>query len=445
MSNLQQESGAINAKLLFNISIIALFTTGVSFSLRGATATDIKTGIFDKLDITTAGATIAGLGAIAFLSSSATILLISAFLDKLGMKTTLTIASIAMIVGTSLISFAHFVAPESAYLVIWMGMFITGIGWGCTEGTINPLATALYPNDTTHRLNVLHAWWPGGIIVGALLAYFLGEMKIPWYVVLVTGILPAAVYLVMLRGQTFPKTNSAQMGVSAGQSIAEAFRRPSVFVWLGIMLLTASTELAPGQWVDIALTQIVGMKGILLLAFVSGIMFVMRYFAGPIAHRISPVGLLLASSVFALGGLVLLSKASSPATALTAAAVWGMGVCFMWPTMMAVVADRYPRGGAWFLGLIASAGGAAIYFVLPRLGKIYDAALVQAAGGADKIAGLTPEQIPLAVKAQAAAASFEAIAVLPAILMGVFGVILVFEKLTGGFKKDHSAASKIVT
>jgi MFS family permease len=427
---------AVNAKLLFNIAIIALFTTGMSFSIRAATSLDIKTDIFDKLDITTAAATIAGLIGIAFLSSSVTILLISAFLDRLGMKTTLTIAAVCMSLGSLIVALAHIVSPESAYLTIWIGMFLTGIGWGCTEGTINPLATALYPSDTTRRLNVLHAWWPGGIIVGALLAYFLGTIAIPWYIIVLTTIIPAAVYLIMLRGQTFPKTNSAQMGVSAGQSITEAFRKPSFFVWFAVMFMTASTELAPGQWVDIALTQTVGMKGILLLAFVSGIMFVMRYFAGPIAHRISSVGLLLLSSIFALAGLMLLSQVTSPTTALIAAAVWGMGVCFMWPTMMAVVADRYPRGGAWLLGLIASAGGAAIYFVLPKLGAIYDAALMKAAGGADKMATLNPEQIPLAVKAQAAAASFEAISILPAILIGVFATILVVEKIRGGYKNN---------
>jgi MFS family permease len=430
------DRAATDARLLFKIAIIALFTTGMSFSVRAATSLDIKTGIFDKLDITTAAATTAGLIGIAFLSSSATILLISAFLDRLGMKTTLTIAGVSLSLGSLIVGLANFVPPDSAYLTIWIGMFLTGIGWGCTEGTINPLATALYPGDTTNRLNVLHAWWPAGIIVGALLSYFLGRIAIPWYLIVLTTLAPAVVYLILLRGQTFPKTNSAQMGVSAQQSIAEAFRKPSFFVWFAVMFMTASTELAPGQWVDIALTQTVGMKGILLLAFVSGIMFVMRYFAGPIAHRISSVGLLLLSSLFALAGLLLLSRASSPLTALIAAAVWGMGVCFMWPTMMAVVADRYPRGGAWLLGLIASAGGAAIYFVLPKLGAIYDAALIKAAGGADKIAGLNPDQIPLSVKAQAAAASFEAISLLPAILVGVFATILVVEKMRGGYKSN---------
>ena len=99
--------------------------------------------------------------------------------------------------------------------------------------------------------------------------------------------------------------------------------------WVAMLMFgTASTELAPGQWVDLALTHIVGMRGILLLVFVSGLMFVMRHFAGPLAHRLSPVGLLLMSSIFALAGLNLLSVASSPATAIAASAIWGIGVCY---------------------------------------------------------------------------------------------------------------------
>ena len=89
--------------------------------------------------------------------------------------------------------------------------------------------------------------------------------------------------------------------------LREIFRRPSFFVWFVLMFGTASTELAPGQWVDLTLTHIVGMRGILLLVFVSGLMFVMRHFAGPLAHRLSPVGLLLVSSMFALVGLHLLA------------------------------------------------------------------------------------------------------------------------------------------
>jgi MFS family permease len=155
----------------------------------------------------------------------------------------------------------------------------------------------------------------------------------------------------------------------------------------------------------------------------------MRHFAGPIAHRISSIGLMLVSSILALAGLLLLSNASNPFTALVAAAVWGVGVCFMWPTMMAIAADRYPRGGAWAIGLIASAGALAIYFVLPWLGGMYDRALADSAGGTTGTAGLAPAEM-LAAQAKAAAQSFKVVAIFPAILIAVFGLILLMEKLT---------------
>ncbi len=420
---------SVNERRLFTIGVIALFTSALSFSMRAALAADIKSSVFDITDPATAGAMIGSALGIAFLSFAITTLLISPLLDKIGMKNTLTAAGLCFIGGSAVIALGHVAPPEWAYRTIWLGMFLNGVGWGCTEGTINPMTTAIYPDDKTHRLNVLHAWWPAGLIVGGLLGYFIGTIGLPWYQAILVVIVPSIVFLVLLRGQVFPKTGSAQMGVSTTEMLTEVVRRPTFLVWFGIMFLTASTELAPGQWVDIALTQVVGMRGILLLVFVSGIMFVMRHFAGPIAHRISSVGLMLVSSVLALAGLLLLSNASSPVTALVAAAVWGVGVCFMWPTMMAIVADRYPRGGAWAIGLIASAGALAIYAVLPQLGGIYDRALADAAGGAAAIATLDPAALQ-AAQGAAAAQSFKAIAVFPAVLTGIFAVIMLVEKLT---------------
>ncbi len=436
MTVMQSEFGGINAKRLFMIGVIALFTSAFSFSMRAALAADIKSSVFDITNPANAGELIGGALGIAFLSSSITIFLISPLLDKIGMKNTLMIAGLSMIVGSLIIALGHFAPPEWAYRTIWLGMLVNGIGWGCTEGTINPMTTAIYPDDKTHRLNVLHAWWPAGLIAGGLLGYFVGMTGVPWYVSVLTVIIPSLVYLALLRGQAFPKTGSAQMGVSTPEMLSQVFKSPTFIIWFAIMFLTASTELAPGQWVDIALTQVVGMRGILLLVFVSGIMFVMRHFAGPIAHRISSVGLMFVSSVLALAGLLLLSSASSPVTAIFAAFVWGMGVCFMWPTMMAIVADRYPRGGAWLIGLIASAGGLAIYFVLPELGGLYDKALADAAGGVANVSALAPADLA-AAKAQAAAQSFKAIAYFPAILTVVFGLIILLEKLT----KHRLAAS----
>ncbi len=424
---------------LFTIAVLALFTAALSFSMRAALAGEIKTSVFDPIDASGSGEMIGAALGVAFLGFAITTFVISPLLDKIGMKVALMGAGISFLLGTAITALGQFVGPDWAYRSIWGGMLLMGIGWGFTEGTVNPMTAALYPDDKTHRMNVLHAWWPAGLIIGGVAGYVIGLAKLPWYISILIVALPAIAFLVMLKGQVFPKTESHSMGVSTGEMIGEIFRRPSFLIWFAIMFLTASTELAPGQWVDFALSELVGMRGILLLVFVSGIMFIGRHFAGPIAHKISSVGLLFASSILAFVGLQLLGTASSPATAIIAAAVWGMGVCFLWPTMLAIAAERYPRGGAWTIGLIASAGAIAIYFVLPKLGAIYDAAMAKAAGGADRIAALPPAELT-AAKAAAAATAFDTVSIFPAILIGIFGLILIVERT----RPFHNAPPKVV-
>src|SRR3954470_19953295 len=147
------------------------------------------------------------------------------------------------------------------------------------------------------------------------------------------------------------------------------------------MFLTAASELAPGQWVDFALSRTVGMPGILLLVYVSGLMFVMRHFAGSLVERISPIGILWFSCLGASLGLWALSYADSPTTGLLAATLWGTGVCYMWPTMLATASERFPRGGALLMGLMGTAGTLSIQFVLPLMGAIYDRTKISVAGG----------------------------------------------------------------
>jgi MFS family permease len=402
------KSTDFNPRRLFLIGVLALFTAALSASLRAALATDITNEAFGG-----SGELIGTALGVAFLSFAVTTFLVSPLLDWIGMKRVMVMAGLCFIAAALTIAWGHWAPPEWAYATIWTGMMLNGIGWGCTEGAINPMTASIYPNDKTHRLNVLHAWWPAGLIAGGLFGYTIGEINAPWYLAILVIIIPSVVFLGLIMGQNFPKTESHDLGVRPVEMLTEIIRHSSFFIWFALMFLTASTELAPGQWVDIALTEVVGMRGILLLVFVSGIMFVMRHFAGPIAHRISSVGLLFVSSIFATIGLLLLANANSPASALVAAAIWGVGVCFMWPTMLAIAAERYPRGGAWTIGLIASAGAMAIYFVLPKLGAIYDDAI---AGGATKVV--------------AATSSFEALAWFPAILTVSFGLILLIERFS---------------
>ena len=185
-------------------------------------------------------------------------------------------------------------------------------------------------------------------------------------------------------------SRSTDAPVTAGEMLRATFRQPTIFLWVVLMMFTASTEFAPGQWVDVALSQIVGMRGILLLAYVSGLMFVMRHFAGPLVKRLSNVGLLVFSAVFATAGLFALGCAHDPASALIAATGWGFGVCYFWPTMLATVAERYPRSGTMVFGLMGAAGAASTYVVLPILGGVYDRAKLAAAGGERRSGGACP-------------------------------------------------------
>ena len=187
-------------------------------------------------------------------------------------------------------------------------------------------------------------------------------------------------------------------------------------------MLTTKSELAPGQWVDLALSNVSGIQGIFLLVYVSALMFVMRHFAGPIAARVSPVGLLWFSSLFAALGLYALSLADTPVLAFAAATVWGIGVCYMYPTMLASVAERYPRGGAFFLGLMGFAGGLATQFVLPQMGRIFDEAKLMAAGGVDRLAGLSGAELAEVLRF-ASVESFQSVAIIPVVLLPIFGVI----------------------
>jgi hypothetical protein len=195
--------------------------------------------------------------------------------------------------------------------------------------------------------------------------------------------------------------------------------------------LTAASELAPGQWVDIALTRTVGMKGIILLIYVSGLMFVMRHFAGTLVHKLSPIGLLWVSCFLASTGLLLLSVANSPITGLLAATVWGTGVCYM----LASASERFPRGGALLIGLMGTAGTLSIKFVLPWMGNIFDKTKIQVAGGEEAFKALTGDKLHEVLGA-AAQKSFRMVAILPAILLVVFGAIWLYDRARGGYKAE---------
>ncbi len=431
--NVDRHAGYKKSRLFF-ASSLALAMAGFNASMRANTAADLQRIFLDPIDKVRSAEMIGGILGLPFLGYAVTIAIGSPLLDFIGMGLLLPLSGIFFSAGMVIMMLAGTLASgPDVYNILWLGALVTGIGWGMVETVINPLITTLYPDEKTGKLNTLHAWWPGGLVIGGLLGVAMSNFGIGWQVKLGLVFLPAALLVGLCVGLKFPPTERKAAGIPAREMFRELFN-PLFFILFASMFLTAASELAPGQWVDLALSRTVHMPGILLLVYVSGLMFLMRHFAGPLVHKLSPVGVLWFSSLGAALGLVALSVANSPVTALLAATVWGTGVCYMWPTMLAAASERFPRGGALLLGLMGTAGTLSIQFVLPMMGSIFDDKKVELAGGAAAFQALQPGPELDRILGIAAQTSFRFVAVLPALLLIVFAGIWFYDRSKGGYR-----------
>jgi len=421
---------------LFLVSSLALATAGINASLRAATAADLQRVFLDPVDKVHSAEHIGNILGVPRFIFKQTIAIGSPLLDIIGMGLLLPLSAILFSAGMLIMIFAGSLASGAAiYRVLWVGAVVAGVGWGLVETVINPLIATLYTDQKTARLNAVHAWWPGGLVMGGLLGVGMSTWGLGWQAKLGVVFLPAVAVVVLSAGLKFPPTERAAAGVSMNQMFRE-LGNPLFAVLFGSMFLTAASELAPGQWVDLALSRTVHMPGILLLVYVSALMFLMRHFAGPLVDKLSPIGVLWFSCLMASAGLVALSFAESPATGLLAATLWGTGVCYMWPTMLATASERFPRGGALLMGLMGTAGTLSIQFVLPLMGAIFDHKKVAVAGGPVAFQALPPGPALERVLGIAAQTSFRSVAILPAILLVVFGAIWLFDRSTGGYRSQ---------
>lgn len=425
---------------LFLASCVALIVTAMSFAIRGDIMGDLE-GAF-TLSKTQLGM-IAGT---AFWGFTLAMVIGGPLCDVLGMKRLVVIAFVGHLAGILITIFA------TGFWTLYAGTLAIGIANGFVEAACNPLIATVYPGEKTRKLNQFHVWFPGGIVIGALGAYALSNMGTNgeglgglgslWQWKMGLMLVPLMAYGVLFLGQRFPVTERVASGVSTGAMFKECLR-PLFILMIACMFLTASTELGPGQWIPNILTFTAGVSGILVLAWINGLMAVGRQFAGPVVHRLSPPGVLLASAVLAAIGLFLLSRANSGVTAFAAATVFALGVCYFWPTMLGFVAERLPKTGALGLSLMGGAGMLAVAFVLPIMGRIYDRntdeaipegftreALLAAAPGSAEGAMWAEAQ------AVGGAATLGAVAVVPLVLVVAFGAIYFYFRSRGGYRPE---------
>ena len=385
---------------LFNASCIALVTTSMTFAIRAGMLDQWKTEFglsYEQVGV---------IASMAFYGFPAATVLGGIILDSIGMRRMLQIAFFTHLVGLLLTIFA------GGFWTLLISTFLVGFANGSVEAACNPMVASLYPDRKTTMLNRFHVWFPGGIVIGAVVGFLMSQVGLDWRLQCAIILLPALAYGWMFYGQAFPRTERVESGVSSADMFKAVFANP-LFTFLAVcMVLTANTELSTGQWID-ALLKSTGVQPLLVLAFINGVMALGRFYAGPVVHRLNPTGMLLGSSVFAALGLYLLSHAQGLGI-WGAALVFAVGVCYFWPTMLGFVAEYIPKSGALGLSLLGGVGMLATGIFQPVIGKWYDKNLAAATAQ-----GLTDQQATLA----AGQNTLSNVGVLPLMLLVAFGIL----------------------
>src|SRR5258706_11054003 len=353
-----QDSGSVdpkNAQRLLWAGFMAILAAGVGFSIRGGILGDWGTQFgFTQTELgQITGGGLVGFGVIILLGAliADTIgygkLMIFAFVMHF-LSAIVTLAATPIYKATG--------NKEAAYWCLYIGMFMFAIGNGTAEAVVNPLVATLFPRNKTHYLNILHAVWPGGLVVRGLASYFLVG-KARWETQMSLFMIPVVAYGLMCIGRRFPKSEASVHGVGFGEMLAE-FAAPVLLLLLVIHALLGYVELGTDSWISNITGNILASreKGLLLFVYTSTLMFALRFFAGPIVEKISPLGLLFVGATCGAIGLTFLGSATTGLFVVIAASIYGIGKTFLWPTMLAVVSERFPKGGAITIGAMGGIG-----------------------------------------------------------------------------------------
>jgi len=334
------------------------------------------------------------------------IILFSLVIDKVGYKFSMMFAFacqfIWAIMGVTALAIAEGNPGLAGGLIFWGGL-ILALGNGTVEAFINPVVATMFDKEKTKWLNILHAGWPGGLVVAGVITILLGGA--PWTLKLGIIAIPALAYFFMLIKQTFPVQERVAAGVSYKDMLSEfgilgalvvgflmtlqlmdffptgpkwlfvllgvgtvaafgAYTRnmgnPLLFVLILIMMPLATTEIGTDGWIAGIMASVVDFHGGWILVYTSVIMMLLRFQAGPIVHKLSPLGLLVASAVLAIAGLMALSGAQGVAMIFGAATLYALGKTFFWPTMLGIVSEQTPKGGALTLNALSGIGMLAV-------------------------------------------------------------------------------------
>ena len=421
-------------KILFWGCFIALITTSYAFISRmilcgGQFKTDF--GMDDVVAGQLQGAGIWPFGV--------SIIVFSLFIDRIGYKVAMVFSFVSYLIYTAMAFMAYQAihgvtgdalveAQKHGHQLLYWGSIILGLGNGSVEAYANPIVTTMFSTDKAKWLNRLHAGWPGGLVLGGLCTIALANNP-DWRITLGLILIPAFIFFFILATLKFPKSEREQAGVSYLAMLKElgAFGalvgfglvfaqlgQPDVFGWgtttswvltgvvvvgfaivtksfgrfllaflIIIMMPQATTELGTNGWITALMEdpmKAAGYNSAWVLVYTSAIMLVLRFVAGPLIHKFSPVGLLAACSALAGLGILALSQTAHAGTGtiFAAATLFGVGITFFWPTILGLTSEQCPRGGALTLNAMGGIGMLAVGILgAPFLGYMQESSTTQ--------------------------------------------------------------------
>ena len=388
----------INKKRLFNASSLALVVTALTFAIRanllGVLGQEFSLTPKEIGEITSA----------AFWGFTIAMFIGGPLCDYLGMRRMFFLAFIGHLLGIVLTIYSF------GYYTLFFSTLLVGFGNGFVESASYAMVSSMYAEEKAKKINDWHIWFPGGIVIGGVLAYLLVLGGFGWKVQMFVMIPPTLAYGWMFYKQKFPTSERIRNGVSNKSMVKECFR-PLFVVMIFCMFLTGATELGTNQWI-VELLSNIGVPSILLLVFINGIMVIGRANAGFILKRVSITGLLFFSAVFAFIGLLWLGNAQGYA-AFAAAGVFAVGICFFWPTMIGFVSEYLPKTGPLGMSLMGGVGLLSTSLFLPLFGLVYE----------NQMEMLAIQESITDIKLTAGANTLLHVSILPAFLIVLFGLL----------------------
>jgi MFS family permease len=504
-------------KILFWGCFIALITTSYAFISRIILCTGPQFATDFGLDKVMVG----GLVGAGIWSFGVSIIVFSLFIDRIGYKVAMIFSFVSYLIYTAMAFAAYnsihglsgealIAGQKHGYQLLYWGSIILGLGNGTVESYANPIVSTMFNMDKVKWLNRLHAGWPAGLVMGGLCTIALASNP-DWRITLGLILIPAVTFFVILIGKQFPKSEREQAGVSylamlkelgafgalvgfglVFAQLGQVFGWSSTMVWgltgavvllfavitksfgrlllaflIIIMIPQATTELGTNGWITSLMEdpmKAAGYNPAWVLVYTSAIMLILRFCAGPLVHKFSPVGLLVTCSGLAALGILALSHTAHAGigTIFAAATIFGVGITFFWPTILGLTSEQCPRGGALTLNAMGGIGMLAVGILgTPFLGYMQETSTtqqLQAANPAlyqqvmvkqnyllgayeaidpEKKAAITDEKSQAEIKSAETAGKFSALgkmAMFPIFTLVCYLALLMYFKSKGGYK-----------